>query len=144
YGAYRDEESFQEIKNQIIENNRYGKEQKIADDLLNAIKNNDKNKVNDYFKYGDSVSKIIPNLNEYNHGLNFGFTDLKFDEYGWIEHNAQWTNKENFSFGKPLPFGENTVEVGMGANEKWTFSNQYASGKDRKSTRLNSSHVSTS
>jgi len=130
YGAYRDEESFQEIKNQIIENNWYGKEQKIADDLLNAIKNNDKNKVNDYFKYGDSVSKIIPNLNEYNHGLNFGFTDLKFNEYGWIEHNAQWTNREEFFFDKPkrLPSGENAVEIAMGRNNKWTFANQFSTG----------------
>lgn len=64
--------------------------------------------------FGDSFRKILMNVNEYRKALEFGFTEIAFNEYGW------------FAAPKFLDFEEITLEqssirIGRGPNGIWAY-----------------------
>lgn len=51
---------------------------------LLAIRRNDAEQIAYFESFGDSVHKIILNVQTYERGLLFGYTVKQFDKYGWI------------------------------------------------------------
>jgi hypothetical protein len=80
----------------------------------------------EYFKsMGGTVRHQIMNVNDYRHRLQYGFTEIKFTESGWLE-NVEWLNYEKIEIkvsGKG--FSQNEIRLAMGLNGKWVYSLSY-------------------
>lgn len=102
------------------------KEREIITDMKDALNKNDVKRVNDYLKLNTAtdeicIHKIIRNTNSFNTGLNFGFVDLIFDEYGWLK-NEKWENRTSIEFNfKKAIINWNKIEIAKGQNDKWTY-----------------------
>jgi len=68
------------------------------------------------------------NLHSYQQAQVFGFTDRKFNEYGWLE-NAHFTNVEHIEFPHKKDWAvSNHITIGRGANGKWRYGASYSTG----------------
>jgi hypothetical protein len=68
------------------------------------------------------------NKREYDNGLLFGFTEKKFNEYGWLS-NAEFTEQERIEFFHKQGWAAfNHITIGKGLNEKWTYGVSYSTG----------------
>ncbi|MGF7082836.1 hypothetical protein [Mucilaginibacter sp. UYCu711] len=63
-------------------------EKELLAEILTAIENKDANKLAWFNGFGDSLRAFIMNVYAYRKGLEFGFTDIKFDQYGWFKRPA--------------------------------------------------------
>lgn len=78
--------------------------------------------------FGDSFRSIIMNVHTYRSGLEFGFTDIAFDQYGWFAR-PQFLAVETLLFGNEARYGEHsTLNVGKGPNNTWTNALSYSFG----------------
>lgn len=78
--------------------------------------------------FGDCFRSIIMNVHAYRNGLEFGFTDISFDQYGWFTR-PQFLEIEELVFGNEKRYGEHsTLKIGRGANTVWTNALSYSFG----------------
>jgi hypothetical protein len=80
---------------------------------------------------GEDVRQQVLNTNDYRHGLKFGFTEIKFNEDGWLQ-DCEWVKYEEVEIKvckkQDKNFTGNIVKLAMGINKMWTFSVKYQLG----------------
>lgn len=110
------------------ENHLIKYESGILDEILTAVKKNDSEQLSWFNLFGKSLRKIIMNVYAYRKQLEFGFTEISFDQYGWFS-KPQFLDRENLIFGNPDRYAEHsTVHLGRGTNHVWTYSLNYSYG----------------
>jgi hypothetical protein len=121
-----------ESKDQIIayrdESRLSHYEPAIFAEILTAAENGDADTLTWFGGFGDSFRSIIMNVHAYRKGLQFGFTEVAFDQYGWFLR-PQFLNVEELLFGNEKRYGQHsTLKVGKGNDNIWTHALSYSFG----------------
>lgn len=121
-----------ESKNEIItyrnEHHLVKYEHGIIDELLTAIDSADLEKLSWFKLFGDRIRCITMNVHAYRKGLEFGFTEIAFDQYGWFKR-PEFLDKEDIKLGTSDRYGEySVVTLGRGPNHTWTYALHYSFG----------------
>lgn len=68
------------------------------------------------------------NVHAYRKGLEFGFSEIAFDKYGWFSR-PQFLQIEELLFGNEKRYGEHsTLKIGKGIGNVWTSALSYSFG----------------
>lgn len=59
-------------------------EREIMAEMVSVIEQNDEKQLAWFAGFGDSFRQILMNVNEYRKALEFGFTEVTFNQYGWF------------------------------------------------------------
>ncbi len=95
---------------------------------LNALRTDNRAVIEEYESFGDRPHQFFLNKRTYDAGLRFGFTDRRYDEYGWLK-NADFTEQERIEFApKDSPVSFNHLTIGKGSNDKWSYGASYSTG----------------
>lgn len=121
-----------ESKDQIIayrdENRLSHYEPAIFAEILTAAENGDSETLAWFGGFGDSFRSIMMNVHAYRKGLEFGFTEIAFDQYGWFLR-PQFLYVEELIFGNEKRYGEHSMlKVGKGIGNIWTNAMSYSFG----------------
>lgn len=113
------------IAKELIECNE---DYETMQEYSNALCSVDLPKIEFFKSMGETVRHQLMNVHEYRHRLNFGFTEIKFTESGWLE-NVEWTEYEEVEIkvcNKNDKSGaRNQIRLAMGLNGKWVYSLSY-------------------
>jgi len=100
----------------------------IIDELLSAIDSADLEKLSWFSRFGDRIRCITMNVHAYRKGLEFGFTEIAFDQYGWFKR-PEFLDKEDIKLGTSDRYGEySIITLGRGENYTWTYALHYSFG----------------
>lgn len=100
----------------------------IQKEYLSALRNQDIERLQFFASFGETVRHRVMNVNDYRHGLNFGFTKMIFSEYGWLQ-NEEWINEEEIAFKTSKDKASyNHITIAMGMNGKWSYGVHYTAG----------------
>jgi hypothetical protein len=103
-------------------------ERNIFNEMLQAIAVGDQTQLDWFQSFGVHFRAITMNVNAYRKGLEFGFTEIAFNEHGWFK-NPQFIDIETLTFGDTSRYGNNsTITLGKGANAVWTYAMNYSYG----------------
>lgn len=105
----------------ILEYNPSRTERNAVLGYLSAIRKNDAEKIAYFENFGNSVHEIILNASTYERGLLFGYTDKRFDEYGWIRGMIPII--ENIELDM-----HNTIHIGQSLNGKYAVTINWSTG----------------
>ena len=119
-------------KNQINaymkENHMVHYEVGIFQEMIDAIKSKDQSQLDCFHSFGDSFRAITMNVHAYRKGLEFGFTAIDFDKYGWFTR-PEFLDKEELTFGDTSRYGNfSCISLGRGINHIWTYALHYSFG----------------
>lgn len=119
-------------KNQITaymaDNHMVAYERDIFQEMIAAIKAKDQQQLDWFRSFGDSFRTITMNVYAYRKGLEFGFTEISFDKYGWF-NRPQFLYMEELTFGDTSRYGNHSlIYLGRGRNHVWTFGMNYSYG----------------
>lgn len=121
-------ESKNEIVSYMADNHFVAYERGIFNEMLTAIENRDQLQLDWLRSFGDSFRHITMNVYAYRKGLEFGFTDIAFDQYHWLKRPL-WLDKETIQLGNGERHGEySTIDLGHGLNGVWTYALHYSFG----------------
>lgn len=88
---------------------------------LKAIWLNDIKTISYFESFGDHPRKIILNYRKHKQNLKFGFENIVYDEYGWIERPVFLEEEEIVVYVHKNGWKErNNIQVAVGKNGKWT------------------------
>jgi hypothetical protein len=110
--------------------NHISYERELLNEVLKTIQQNDFKQLEWFRQFGDGLRHIIFNVYAYRCGLKFGFTEIDFDEYGWLTRPL-FLDQEELRFGliERDRYGSySTVTLGKGPNNKWTYGMSIAYG----------------
>jgi hypothetical protein len=103
-------------------------ESEILIELIAAIEQGDLEQLQWLNSFGDCFRAITMNLHAYRKGLEFGFTAIAFDQYGWF-HKPEFLDKENLTFGDTSRYvNHSIIHLGHGDNGIWTYGLNYNFG----------------
>ena len=103
-------------------------ERGLFEEMIAAIKTEDQKQLDWFRSFGDSFRAITMNVYAYRKGLEFGFTAIAFDKYGWFNRTA-FLDQEELTFGDTSRYGNySTIRLGRGANGIWTYAISYSYG----------------
>ena len=103
-------------------------ESEILNELIIAMDNNDLVQLQLLNSFGDCFRAITMNLHAYRKGLEFGFTEIDFDQHGWFRRPA-FLDIEDLQFGDTSRYGNHsTITLGRGINHTWTYALHYSFG----------------
>lgn len=91
--------------------------------ILSAIENNDLVQLDWFAQFGNRIRHILLNSYAYTKGLEFGFTNIEFDEYGWLKA-PEFLDQQDLHFGLTNSgrYGTySTITLGRGINAVWTY-----------------------
>jgi hypothetical protein len=119
-------------KNQITaymkDNHMVPYERSIFHEMIAAIKSKDQIQLDWLRSFGDSFRTITMNVHAYRKGLEFGFTEIAFDQYGWFTKPV-FLDKEELTFGDTSRYGNHSlIYLGRGENHVWTYGMNYSYG----------------
>jgi hypothetical protein len=119
-------------KNQITaymkDNHMVAYERGIFQEMIAAIKAKDQQQLDWFRSLGDSFRAITMNVHAYRKGLEFGFTEIAFDQYGWF-NRMPFLDQEELTFGDTSRYGNySSIKLGRGANGIWTYAISYSYG----------------
>ncbi|WP_461791539.1 hypothetical protein [Pedobacter sp.] len=111
----------QQLQTYLDEHSLGCDEQQIAGELSAHIAASDVAQLGFFRQFGECFHKIIRNVHSYRHGLEYGFTAIEFNQYGWLKR-ALFLDQEEFAFGDAKRLHcESKLEIGRGPNGKWTY-----------------------
>lgn len=91
----------------------------------------DLEKIKFFQSMGDVARQQIMNVFDYRKGLLFGFDEIRFNDYGWLD-NVNWINYEEIEIKvckkHDKNYTGNIIKLGMGPNGKWTYGLKYQLG----------------
>lgn len=100
----------------------------VQGDYWNAIRSLDRDKLAFYWSMGNTVRHQVMNVQAFNHGKKFGFEEILFDEYGWLD-NKLWTQWEEIELRlKEEKAITNRITLACGQNGSWTYGLSYNYG----------------
>ncbi|RFZ92936.1 hypothetical protein D0C36_16235 [Mucilaginibacter conchicola] len=105
---------------------RYEKE--LAAEIILAIEQKNTEVLNWFNGFGDSLRAILMNVHAYHKGLEFGFTEIAFGQYGWFVR-PQFLDYEVIKPGNSERYGEySEIRIGRGPNGIWSYALNYSFG----------------
>ncbi|PWK68282.1 hypothetical protein LX99_04806 [Mucilaginibacter oryzae] len=105
-----------------------GYERTLLNEIAKAITDRDKAKLEWFAGFGDSLRAILMNVYAYRKGLEFGFTDIAFDQYGWFIR-PKFLDYEVVKLGNSDRYGEySEIRIGRGVNGIWSYAISYSYG----------------
>lgn len=103
-------------------------EHKALQEILVDIKANNQERLTWFCSFGHTIRHILMNHEAYLKGLEFGFTDIAFDQYGWFKQPV-FFDKEAIKLGITNDYlSHSELRIGRGANGHWTQSLSYSFG----------------
>ena len=121
-------QSKNQISEYIAEHHLMYYESEILNELIAAIDNNDLAQLQLLNSFGDCFRAITMNLYAYRKGLQFGFTEIVFDQHGWFRRPV-FLDIEDLKFGDTSRYGNHsTISLGRGINYTWTYALHYSFG----------------
>ncbi|MFD0763232.1 hypothetical protein ACFQZI_00105 [Mucilaginibacter lutimaris] len=103
-------------------------EKSLLEEIFVAIENKDADKLAWFNEFGDSIRKIVMNVHAYRKGLEFGFTEIAFDKYGWFARPI-FLDYEVIQLGNSERYGEySEILMGRGPNGIWSYALSYTFG----------------
>ena len=103
-------------------------ERAIFQEMIAAIEARNQTQLDWFRSFGDSFRAITMNVNAYRKGLEFGFTEISFDKYGWFTR-PMFLDKEELTFGDTSRYGNHSlIYLGRGENNTWTYGMNYSYG----------------
>ena len=100
----------------------------IFKEMLTAVEAGNQSQLDWFRSFGDSFRTITMNLHAYRKGLEFGFTEISFDKYGWFTR-PQFLEYEELTFGDTSRCGSHSlIYLGRGENHTWTYGMNYSYG----------------
>lgn len=103
-------------------------ERELLNEMALAIRSGDLEKLTWFAGFGDSLRAILMNVHAYRKGLEFGFTEIAFDKYGWFVR-PQFLDYEVVKLGNSERYGEySEIRIGRGVNGIWSYAISYSYG----------------
>jgi hypothetical protein len=102
------------IEQYISENHWMSYERQLMMELLSYIDKGDVEQLAWFAGFGDSYRQILMNVNEYRKGLEFGFTTIAFNQYGWFA-SPKFLDYEEIEMEK------SNIRIGRGPNGLWAY-----------------------
>lgn len=114
-------QSKNQITNYMADNHLVPYEAGIFNEMFAAIEAKDEVLLTWFRSFGDSFRAITMNVHAYRKGLEFGFTAVSFDKYGWFTR-PEFLDKEELTFGDTSRYGNySTITLGRGLNQMWAY-----------------------
>jgi len=121
-------QSKNQITDYIADNHMVPYERAIFQEMIAAIEARNQTQLDWFRSFGDSFRAITMNVNAYRKGLEFGFTEISFDKYGWFTR-PMFLDKEELTFGDTSRYGNHSlIYLGRGENNTWTYGMNYSYG----------------
>ena len=103
-------------------------EKELAAEIIAAIEQKDTGALAWFNGFGDSLRAILMNVHAYRKGLEFGFTDIAFDQYGWFVR-PQFLDYEVVKLGNAERYGEySEIRIGRSPSGIWSYALSYSFG----------------
>ena len=102
------------VQQHIAENRLMRYEQDIMDEILAVIEKGDAEQLAWFAGFGDSFRQILMNVNEHRRALEFGFTAIGFNQYGWF-------TAPKFLDFEEIKLEQSSIRVGRGPNGIWAY-----------------------
>lgn len=110
------------------DNHMMAYESGIFQEMIAAIKAKDQQQLDWFRSFGDTFRAITMNVFAYRKGLEFGFTEISFDKYGWFTRPL-FLDREELTFGDTRRYGNHSlIYLGRGANQIWTYGMNFSYG----------------
>jgi len=117
-----------QITDYMADNHLAHYEKSIFDEILKAIGDRNQQQLDWFSGFGDSFRAITMNIHAYRKGLEFGFTEIAFDQHGWFKRPS-FLETENLTFGDTSRYGNHSIiYIGRGPNHTWTYGMNYSYG----------------
>jgi hypothetical protein len=121
-------QSKSQLTDYIADNHLMPYELGVFKEMLKAVETGDQTQLDWFSSFGDSFRAITMNVNAYRKGLEFGFKDIAFDQYGWFKRPV-FLDKEDLIFGNTDRYGDHSIiHLGRGVNHVWTYALNYSYG----------------
>lgn len=121
-------QSKNEILAYMADNHFVAYERGIFNEILQAIEAQNQSELDWFAGFGDSYRAITMNVYAYRKGLEFGFTEVAFDQYGWFKRPV-FLETEELTFGDTSRYGNySSITLGRGLNHTWTYALHYSYG----------------
>lgn len=103
-------------------------EREILNEMAAAIRSGSLETLQWFAGFGDSLRAILMNVHAYRKGLEFGFTEIAFDQHGWFVR-PRFLDYEVVKLGNIARYGEySEIRIGRGLNGIWSFALSYSFG----------------
>nr|WP_294791123.1 hypothetical protein [uncultured Mucilaginibacter sp.] len=103
-------------------------ERVIFQEMITAIDAGNQTQLDWFRTFGDTFRTITMNVYAYRKGLEFGFTQISFDKYGWFSRPL-FLDAEELAFGDTSRYGNySSIKLGKGLNDIWTYAISYSYG----------------
>jgi len=89
-------------------------EKSIMAEITGAIAARDSKQLEYFAGFGDSFRAIMMNLNEHRHALEFGFTGVTLNQYGWFA-------SPKFLDFECIKLEQSEIRIGRGPNGLWAY-----------------------
>lgn len=121
-------QSKNQITAYVADNHLMPYEAGIFKEMLTAVEAGNQSQLDWFRSFGDSFRTITMNVHAYRRGLEFGFTNISFDKYGWFTR-PQFLEYEELTFGDTSRYGNHSlIYLGRGHNHAWTYGMNYSFG----------------
>ena len=121
-------QSTNQITAHMKDNHLVPYEKDIFLEMIAAINAKDQQQLNWFRSFGDSFRSITMNVHAYRKGLEFGFTEIAFDQYDWFSRPL-FLDQEELTFGDTSRYGNySSISLGRGINHIWTYALHYSFG----------------
>jgi hypothetical protein len=102
------------IEAHIADNHVMRYEREILDEIVALIENGDTGALAWYAGFGDSFRQILMNVHEHRKALEFGFTEIAFNQYGWFA-------AQKFLEFEEIKLEQSSIRIGRGPNGIWAY-----------------------
>jgi hypothetical protein len=89
-------------------------ERDIMAEIVDAIEKCDADTLAWFAGFGDSLRQILMNVNEHRRALEFGFTEIAFNQYGWPA-------APKFLDREVIKLEQSEIRMGRGPNGIWAY-----------------------
>lgn len=96
------------------ENHLMRYEREIMAEIVAIIEIGDAEQLAWFAGFGDSYRQILMNVNEHRRALEFGFTEIAFNQYGWFA-------APKFLEFEEIKLEQSSIRIGRGPNGIWAY-----------------------
>ncbi|RKR81998.1 hypothetical protein BDD43_2162 [Mucilaginibacter gracilis] len=102
------------IDEHMADNHLMRYEREIMAEIVSVIEKDDEKALAWFAGFGDSFQQILMNVNEHRRALEFGFTDIAFNQYGWFA-------APKFLDREVIKLEQSEIRIGRGPNGIWAY-----------------------
>jgi hypothetical protein len=102
------------IDEHLADNHLMRYERDILVEIVNAIEKGDADTLAWFAGFGDSFRQILMNVNEHRKALEFGFTEIAFNQYGWY-------TAPKFLDREDIKLEQSEIRIGRGPIGTWAY-----------------------